>query len=106
MNRITKKRIVKDMVLSRKTEEELRAMKILTAFKKNIVEYLYRNCKWRARLTNNEAAEKWLCEKLKIINTQSASAAEVIRNSLSWFDPIEGDRYWREKSEEAENLKH
>ena len=101
----SKKEIAERIALSKKTEEKLRRMKILTAFKKNTVEFIHKNWRLIAE-TDNEAAEEWLYEKLKSINAQNASTAKTIYNTFSWFDSIEGAEYWREKLYEAGGLKY
>ena len=102
---VSKKEIAEKIALPKKTEEKLRSMKILTSFKKNAVEFIYKNWRLIAE-TDNEDAEEWLYEKLKSINAQNASATQTIYNTFSWFDSAEGAEYWREKLYEAGGLKY
>lgn len=103
MNRITKTQIAKRIILPRRMEGELRDMKILTAFKRNIVEFTYK--RWKLLSESSEkAAIGWLYQQIRQINSPKVSTYNAIGSYFSWSATMEGADYWRRKSEEAKNL--
>lgn len=105
MNRITKAQITKRINLSKRVEGELRDMKILTAFKKNVVEFTHR--RWRLLKKSSEvAAQTWVEQQLKRINSDKLSTLDAIDTCFLWSNSIEGRTFWSSQSAKAEDLEY
>ena len=91
MSRITKKQIKAAIKLPESTIEVLRDLKILTAFKRNVVEDLY----W---LLNSSAKIK-IEDSIAIdrLNSRHLKAKDLIALGFVWSATKEGHAFWAEK---------
>ena len=94
----TKKEITKRIKLQANVEKNLRKLKVLTAFKRNMINYFYHIWHRIGKMAGNEVADSSLSSKIESINAEQG-LNEIVNMAFYWSGTPEGRVFWHEISQ-------